>query len=348
MTRRESQPPPRRPWISPRLAAALDVLLVTLVWSSSSLLFKASLRTVPPLTLAAIQVALASVVLGALAWRQGELRRPPGGWPAGFWRRIAGMGLARYAVGQAAFILALAHLTASAAVFVSSFNSLAVLLLGSVFLREVPSRLQWLGTALAIIGAGIFFAVRLSGDEVLGIGFGLVNVLAFSVYNIIARGVGRDRQASNRLVTAASLACGAPLLVAAAWLVEGPPSLASLGLLGLVAVVWGGLLDTGLSLSLWNRALRVLWSFEVTILARAQMIEVPLLAMWLLGESVGGRQWLGIGVTLAGILLGQRRPAAPAVAAPSPGSAVQALAGGNPDYATGRPPESGRRGRLEG
>lgn len=299
----------RRPWLQPRLAAALAVLLVTTIWSISSLLFKATLRSTPPLTLAATQVGLAAVVLGTLAWRRGELRRPAGGWPRGFWKQMAGMGLARYALGQAAMILALANLTASATMFISSFHSLAVLLLGIVFLREVPQRLQVFGMVLAIAGAFVFFAVRLTASEVLGIGFGLVNVLAFSTYNIIARSVGRERQASNLLVTAGSLACGAPLLIAAALVVEGPPRLASFGSLGLVAVVWGGLLDTGLSLSLWNRALRVLWSFEVTLLARMQMIEVPVLASWFLGEHLGGRQWLGIAVTLVGVLLGQWRPA---------------------------------------
>jgi drug/metabolite transporter (DMT)-like permease len=37
------------------------------------------------------------------------------------------------------------------------------------------------------------------------------------------------------------------------------------------------------------------------------MIEVPLLARWFLGEAVSTRQWLGIGVTLAGIVISQHR-----------------------------------------
>ena len=55
----------------PRLAAAVSVLLVTLIWSISTLLFKTSLRTAPPLTFAAAQVSLAAVVLGALALGRG-------------------------------------------------------------------------------------------------------------------------------------------------------------------------------------------------------------------------------------------------------------------------------------
>ncbi len=293
----------------PRLAASLSVLFVTLIWSISTLLFKTSLRTVPPLTFAAAQVSLAAVALGALALARGELRGQwsgPTALPRSAWVRLAVMGLSRYALGQATFILALAHLPASSATFVSSFNNLAVLLMGIAFLQEVPSLRQWGGGLLAIGGAYLFFAARSAAGEELGIVFGVVNVFAFSAYNILARGVGQQGRASNLLVTALSLACGAPFLLLVAWLVEGPPHPAMFGRGALVAVLWGGLLDTGLSLSLWNRALRVLWPFEVTVLARAQMIEVPILAGWFLGDAVSTRQWLGIGVTLAGIVFSQR------------------------------------------
>ncbi|MBI4315805.1 MAG: EamA family transporter [Chloroflexi bacterium] len=293
----------------PRLTAALGVLFVTLIWSISTLLFKTSLRTVPPLTFAAAQVALAAVVLGALALARGELR---GQWsgptvlPRSAWARLAVMGIARYALGQATFILALAHLPASSATFVFSLNNLAILLMGIAFLQEVPSLRQWGGGLLAIGGAYLFFAARPAAGEGLGIAFGLVNVFAFSGYNILARGIGRQGRVSNLLVTAVSLACGAPILLLVAWLVEGPPHPAVFSGVALFALVWGGLLDTGLSLSLWNRALRVLWPFEVTVLARAQMIEVPILAGWFLGDTLLTGEWLGIGVTLAGIVLSQR------------------------------------------
>jgi drug/metabolite transporter (DMT)-like permease len=36
------------------------------------------------------------------------------------------------------------------------------------------------------------------------------------------------------------------------------------------------------------------------------MIEVPILARWFLGDTVSTQQWVGIGVTLAGIVFSQR------------------------------------------
>jgi drug/metabolite transporter (DMT)-like permease len=134
-------------------------LFVTLIWSISTLLFKTSLRTVPPLTFAAAQVALAAVVLGALALARGELRGQwsgPTALPRSAWARLAVMGVSRYALGQAAFILALAHLPASSATFVFSLNNLAILLMGIAFLQEVPSLRQWGGGLLAIGGAYLF------------------------------------------------------------------------------------------------------------------------------------------------------------------------------------------------
>ncbi|MBM4425245.1 MAG: hypothetical protein FJ030_18005 [Chloroflexi bacterium] len=293
----------------PRLTAAISVLFVTLIWSISTLLFKTSLSTAPPLTFAAAQVSLAAVVLNALTFARGELRRPWSGsvaLPRSAWVRLAAMGLLRYALGQATFILALAHLPASSAAFVFSFNNLAVLLMGIAFLHERPGARQWMGGLLAMGGAYLFFSARANAGTAVGIALGVVNVFAFSGYNILARGIGRDGQASNLLITSVSLACGAPVMLLAAWLAEGPPHPAMFGGVALFALIWGALLDTGLSLTLWNRALRVLWPFEVTVLARAQMIEAPVLANWFLGEAVSTRQWLGIGITLIGIVLSQR------------------------------------------
>ena len=161
------------------------------------------------------------------------------------------------------------------------------------------------GGLLAIGGAYLFFVCPAAGEWV-GIAFGVVNVFAFSGYNILARGIGRQAGSATCWSQAVSLACGAPILLLVAWLVEGPPHPAVFSGVALFALIWGGLLDTGLSLSLWNRALRVLWPFEVTVLARAQMIEVPLLAGWFLGDTLLTGEWLGIGVTLVGIVLSQR------------------------------------------
>ena len=176
--------------------------------------------------------------------------------------------------------------------------------MGIAFLQESPSLRQWEAGCWQSAGR-IYFSLPGGGR----VGWNRLRrrqrVRLLRVQHPRARHRAAGR-VSNLLVTTVSLACGAPILLLVAWLVEGPPHPAVFSGVALFALIWGGLLDTGLSLSLWNRALRVLWPFEVTVLARAQMIEVPLLAGWFLGDTLLTGEWLGIGVTLVGIVLSQR------------------------------------------
>ena len=49
--------------ISPRTKAILQALLVTLIWSSSWVLIKQNIQTIPPLTFAGLRYTLAFVLL---------------------------------------------------------------------------------------------------------------------------------------------------------------------------------------------------------------------------------------------------------------------------------------------
>ena len=73
--------------------------------------------------------------------------------------------------------------------------------------------------------------------------------------------------------------------------------------------VWIGIIGTIGSLVCWLNALRTISLSVAYNLAGLQHILVPLGSWWLLGEHIAPKQWLGIALVFAGVLI-----IAPAVA----------------------------------
>ncbi len=54
---------------------------------------------------------------------------------------------------------------------------------------------------------------------------------------------------------------------------------------------------------IWNHARRNLKAFEMTITLNLMPIGTALISPWLIGETISGRAWVGMLVTLVGVLL---------------------------------------------
>ena len=208
---------------------ALIALFVVFLWATSWVLIKIGLEEIPALTFAGLRYTLAFICLVPFAvarYRHASVRPVP--------RRILiqllGLGLLLYTVTQGAIFLALAYLPAVTVNLLWSFSTVAVALLGIVLLSERPTRFQWLGVGLALLGAIIFFyPAALPPGWTIGIVVSIVGVLANASASILGRGVNRSGETDPVFVTAISMGIGS------------------------LALLVVGVLNTGLSLHLGHR-----------------------------------------------------------------------------------------------
>jgi len=137
---------------SPRLVSLLQALLVTFLWSSSYILIKIGLRGISPLAFAATRYSLAFVVLFAMNMvRQGHkagLRLD-----AREWLRLIVAGVAGYSIAQGLQFIGLYCLPAVTTTFLLNFTPLFVVMLGVLFLGEVPTKVQALGHNCCSLGS---------------------------------------------------------------------------------------------------------------------------------------------------------------------------------------------------
>ena len=109
----------------------------------------------------------------------------------------------------------------------------------------------------------------------------------------------KGQQISALDATVVPMALGSIGLFAVATLVEPFPSLGG-EQVALILVL--GVVTTALAFTLWHQAMRTLNALHAGVIASGQVIEVPILALLILGESLTADRGLGSIVVLAGIL----------------------------------------------
>lgn len=292
------------PRLTSRTRAVLQALFVTFLWSTSWVLIKIGLQDLPALTFAGLRYTLAFIALLILFLATGR-----GASLRSVSRRdlatLAGYGLVYYTVNQGAVFLALVYLPAITFSLMLNGSAVVVALLAIPLLSERPTAQQWGG--IAIFGAGLFlFFQPLSqlGGDALGLGVGLVAVLATALASIIGRGVNRSRRLDSLSVTLVSMGIGSVVLLLAGLFLEPFPRLDRQSWL---IILWLALVNTALAFTLWNHTLRTLAAVESSVINNTMLIQITILAWLFLDERLTWLKLLGLLLVAGGTLLVQLR-----------------------------------------
>lgn len=284
--------------ISARVRAILLALLVTFLWSTSWVLIKFALEDIPPLTFAGLRYTLAFLVLLPGLWRQRSavraLSRPA-------WRQLVVLGLVYYTMTQGGQFVTLNHLEAVTFSLLLNFSSVLVAIFGIFTLHEVPTPLQWAGTAIFIVGVLIYFsAVPIGGEQTLGLLLAMGTVGANAIASVLGRAVNRHRTTPPLVVTGVSMGVGALVLLALGLAVEGLPPLSWRNWL---TIAWLAVVNTALAFTLWNRSLQHLSAVESSIINNTMLVQIAILAWLFLGAQLSARDLVGLALAAVGIFL---------------------------------------------
>jgi drug/metabolite transporter (DMT)-like permease len=289
-------------YFSLRVRTVLQALLVTFLWSTSWVLIKKALVEIPPLTFAGLRYGMAFVFLLPGMWRQRTVVRALSGRE---WRQLAVLGFVFYALTQGGQFVTLGHLEAVTLSLLLNFTTLLVAFFGIVALGEVPSRLQWCGIAIFVIGVLIYF-LPVSSIDGSPWGFALagLTVCANAAASVLGRSVNRAGKIPPLVVTVISMGVGAALLVGAGLILDGMPHLS---LRAWASIFWLAAVNTALAFTLWNRTLQTLSAVESSIINNTMLVQIAILAWLFLGERPGTVDVVGLILAAVGVLLAQIR-----------------------------------------
>lgn len=286
------------------LIPVLQALLVTVLWSTSWVLIKFGLEDIPALTFAGLRYTLAFLVLAPVVVMRPEHRQAVKSLSRQQWGQLIVLGLLFYTLTQGAMFLALAHMPAMPTSLILSFSPAAVALLGIPLLGEYPSRLQWAGMVLFLMGILVYFYPFDMPIRTLGLFAALIGLVANVASTLMGRAVNRKRDLHPLVVTVVSMGVGAVVLLVIGVTVQGLPRLdsRSWGIVIYLAVV-----NTALAFTLWNHTLRQLTAMESSIINNTMLLQIVILAWAFLGEPLGWGAVVGIGLAAVGALLVQLR-----------------------------------------
>lgn len=170
-------------------------------------------------------------------------------------------------------------------------------LLAGERLRAVPM----LGAAVGLAGVVLLLATDASAVDPLGIAASVAAMLLSSFGYVLAK---RWKGGTEVLaVTSWQLIAGGLMLVPAAFVVEGaPPALSGSEL---IAFGYVSVIATAVAFAAWFGGLARLPAGTVGLVGLLNPVTGVLLGTLLAGEALGGWQYGGLALVLAGILLGQ-------------------------------------------
>lgn len=282
------------------LTAILQALLVTFLWSTSWVLVKFGLADIPAFTFAGMRYSLAFLLLLPVFIRSGQARNLPQLTRAQ-WLRLVLLGLVYYTITQGTQFLGLQLLPAITFSLLLNLSAPLVALLSIPLLKELPTRLQWAGIGVFLVGVLVYFyPAGIESGMALGLLVGMASVLATSAASIIGRGINRLGQIPALTVTVVSMGIGGVLLLVLGLVVEAPPTL---GLTQWGIVLWLALVNTAFAFTLWNHTLRILSATESSMINNTMLVQIAILAWIFLGERPGTPQIFGMLFALAGTVM---------------------------------------------
>jgi drug/metabolite transporter (DMT)-like permease len=290
--------------MSSHLIAVLQALFVAFLWSTSWVLIKIGLQTIPPLTFAGLRYALAFACL-LLVLLFSKSKEEVKELPKPIWARLIVLGLLFYAGTQGASYVALAYLPVVTVNLLWSFSTVTVALLGIVWLSEKPTFLQWGGALLAIIGASLYFyPAAIPKTQIVGVIVALAGILMHAISQILGRDINRSSKYHPLVVTAISMGAGSIVLLVTGLCVEGIPAI---DFNGWVFIIWLAIVNTALAFTLNNHTLRTLTAMESSIINGTMLIWIPIFALTFLGEGITVNEIIGLVLVGTGTLIVQMR-----------------------------------------
>lgn len=275
------------------------LLLLSLLWGASYALIRVAVETIPPLTLVAVRVTIATVLLQLVLARQGSaLPRDPK-----IWRRFAIQAAMNGILPFTLIAWGEQRIDSGLAGVLNSTTPIFVFLITRLWTRhEAATVRQLLGTLLGLAGI-----VAIVGPSALGAGLtGDVMaegaIIAATVCYAVAAIFGRNFAGLPVIVPAAgSTAVSALFMVPAALLIDRPWTLPMPSAASMLALAALGTVSTAGAFVVYFRLLRSLGSVGTASVAYLRAAVSVAIGILFLGELPSWRIAGGLVLVLVGV-----------------------------------------------
>jgi len=288
-----------------RFFAIFITIMILFFMSLGTIFSKLALRSIQPITLTwtTIAVGLFSMVVYTFVIKRERIPN----LNKQVWIYIILIGFFNFVVSRYTQTFALNMLPAITSTYISNFIGFITMAMSIFILKEKPTIFQFLGAVIAIIGLKIFYIKIPATKEIFAIILILIGITGVAFTNNIARKLSiiTNNELSNNIISTLAIVIGGGLSVIIGIALDWPPHIQ--GIISWGTILYVGIFSTAIGLTLWNKILRVLRSYEASILGSSNIIWTAILAVPILGETLSINQVEGIALMILGLILVQVR-----------------------------------------
>lgn len=288
-----------------RVRAILITVGILVLMSFGTILTKLAMATLAPITLVWTSVFVGMIAMTLYTFVIRKERIPQ--MSRQVWTYIVLIGLCNFVIGRIALTASLNLMPATTNAYLTNFIGFLTMIMSIFILKEAPTVFQVLGAIIAVLGLRLFFPEVPPPDQLTGVALVALGITAVAFTNNIARklAIVTGGTISNNIISTLAILIGGTLTVAIGVIWDWPLENHTAAEWGVI--LYSGLISTALGLTVWNAILRVLRSYEASILGASSIIWTSLLAIPFLGERLAPNQIGGILLMLVGLILVQVR-----------------------------------------
>ena len=260
-----------------RRRSILFLILAAILWSTGGLMIKAS--TWQPLGILVGRNIFSSAIL--LLY----LRRLPRRW-----KLIAAVS---HLLTAFLFISSTKLTTAASAIFLQYTAPVYIVLLGFWFLRERPTRTDWLSMLVIFSGMFMFFGDKLSLEGLQGNILAALSGVTMAMMTVALRAQKEGTPVESIFIAQVfTVVFGLPLVFKESWTVTN-----------WLIVAYLGVFQIGFAFLLFTTALKHVPAIEATLIGTLEPVLNPLWVAFFLGEWPGSFALVGALIVLSGVVI---------------------------------------------
>ncbi len=281
-------------------------LFIILIWAGSFIFIRMGLKDFPPITLAFLRFAAASIFLLFFHLFNKDEKERKLDLRAKFLdlNILALTGVSLLYIFQ---FYSLKFISATVGSIIINSTTIFMALLSALFLNEKLNKKKVLGILIAFIGVSTFVSngwknINFSSNQFLGGGLMLGAALCWAIYSIIIKKVLRSN--SNLTITLTTFLLGTIHLFPTAFILEKPiEAIFKASKIGWFSVFYLAFLSSALAYFLWNKIL--IKSEVAKIGAILYIIPIPTMIFeyFLLNEAITKTTLIGAALVIAGVYL---------------------------------------------
>ncbi|TSA51138.1 MAG: drug/metabolite exporter YedA [Nitrosomonadales bacterium] len=276
-----------------RLLVALALISLYFIWGSTFLAIRYAIDSFPPFMMAAMRFLTAGVLLYAVLRLRGA---PNPSLPQ--WGGAAVVGMLLPAVGNGGVSYAEQWVTTGAAALAIATVPLWAALFSGLW-GDWPNRREWLGIALGLLGV---LALNLGGNMRASPVGAAVLLLAAAGWAFGSLWSRRLPMPGGAMASAAQMLVGGAVLAGAS-LLSGEHMIGKPTQQAWLAMAYLVTFGSWIAYSAYLYLLRTVRPILATSYAFVNPLVALLLGVWLMGEHIGGFEWLALLAILGGVVL---------------------------------------------